>query len=229
MILALETSTTACGAALGRGDQIMSRTDVQPRAHHALLLPMVDALLQEAQTELAQLEAIAFGCGPGSFTGLRIAASVAQGLAYGAGLPVIAVSSLHAMAATALASTPSPEKFEHVLVAVDAHMGDVYWAAFRCAGDALERMEHDQLSAVADFDNADLLSSDATLLAGDAWTVYAPTLARGQAHFDGCTRPDAADVIRLAERIDRSDWLRADQVEPAYVRAATVWKKIDEQ
>ena len=91
-ILALDTATEACSAALYIDGDIQERFEIAPRVHTKLLLPMIDSLMAEAELRPQQLDAIAFGCGPGSFTGVRIATGVMQGIAYGADLPVVPVS-----------------------------------------------------------------------------------------------------------------------------------------
>ena len=101
-ILALDTATEACSAALLCGDNVYERHEIAPWRHAELILPMVDAVLALAGVGLNELDAIAFGRGPGAFTGVRIAAGVTQGLALGAGLPVIPISSLAALAQPAL-------------------------------------------------------------------------------------------------------------------------------
>jgi len=130
-ILALETATEACSAALwlGAGSRCLERYEYAPRAHNLRILPMLDSLLAEAGLGFAQLDAIAFGCGPGSFTGVRMAAGVAQGLAFGADLPVIPVSTLAALAWQVYRETGHPLAYP----CIDARMGEVYWAAYRCA------------------------------------------------------------------------------------------------
>jgi tRNA threonylcarbamoyladenosine biosynthesis protein TsaB len=125
-LLALDTSTEACSAALLLDDAILLRMEVLEREHAERLLPMVRSLLTEAGIELVSLDGLAFGRGPGAFTGLRIAAGVAQGLALGAGLRVAPVSSLAAVAEQVPATSD-----ELILVCNDARMGEVYWGVYR--------------------------------------------------------------------------------------------------
>ncbi|MGD8940152.1 MAG: tRNA (adenosine(37)-N6)-threonylcarbamoyltransferase complex dimerization subunit type 1 TsaB [Gammaproteobacteria bacterium] len=122
-ILALDTSTEACSAALLMDAEIQQRYQVAPREHGALILPMIDSLLGEAGLSPTQLDALAFGRGPGAFVGVRIAAGVAQGIAYGADLPVVPVSSLAALAQSV--------DYDLVYSAIDARMNEVYWGAYR--------------------------------------------------------------------------------------------------
>ena len=126
-ILALDLASESCSAALWQDGALTGREAPAARGHGGQLLLMVDALLDESATALAALDAIAFGRGPGAFTGLRLAASVTQGLAFAAGLPVIPVSDLRAMAQQLM--TP-PDPAARVLVCHDARMGEVYWAGF---------------------------------------------------------------------------------------------------
>lgn len=128
-ILAVDTATEACSAALRIGEETVERFEVLGRGHAERLLPMVQEVLAEAGIALSALDGIAFGRGPGSFTGLRIGAGVTQGLAFGAGLRVVPVSDLAALAAQAAAASGH----QHVLACLDARMAQVYWAAFDCA------------------------------------------------------------------------------------------------
>ena len=130
-LLALDTATEACSAALLVDDAIIERYELAPRRHAALILPMIEAVLAEAGIGVAQLDALAFGCGPGAFTGLRIAAGVAQGIALAGGLPVVPVSTLAAIACHAVARYG----VERVAAAIDARMGEVYWGTYRAARD----------------------------------------------------------------------------------------------
>src|SRR5271165_5262780 len=129
-ILALDASTDVCAAALGDGASWVERMELAGQRHSELLLPMVRALLSEARLELPDLDGIAFGAGPGSFTGLRIACGVAQGLALGTNLPVIGVATLEAMAESAR----SRSGCSRVIAALDARMHEVYLAAYEHDG-----------------------------------------------------------------------------------------------
>ena len=130
-LLAIETATEACSAALYIDGEIIQRYAVEPRGHSELILSMMDELLTESGIGLTQLDALAFGRGPGSFTGVRIATGVIQGVALGAGLPVVSVSTLAALAQRYHEKTT----VGRILAAFDARIKEVYWAAYR-AGDA---------------------------------------------------------------------------------------------
>ncbi len=121
-ILALETSTEYCSVALWQDGKMTSRCELVGQRHSELLLEFLDSLLREAGVKIAQLDGIAFGMGPGSFTGVRIACGVAQGLALGADLPVVGVCTLQALA--------QASGHDKVIAALDARMGEIYHAAY---------------------------------------------------------------------------------------------------
>jgi tRNA threonylcarbamoyladenosine biosynthesis protein TsaB len=136
-ILALDTATESCSAALLIDGRLSARELEFERGHGEHILPMIDGLLAEAGLQLTDLSLIAFGRGPGGFTGVRLAASIAQGLAFGAGLPVVPVSNLAALAQRAFDLAFAPER---VLVCSDARMQEVYWACFERADNGLARL-----------------------------------------------------------------------------------------
>lgn len=137
-LLALDTATECCSAALLVQERLLTREAELVRGHAERILPMIDELLAEAGTALRGLDGIAFGRGPGSFTGVRLAAGIAQGLAFGAGLGVLPVSDLRATVQRAFDEDP---RVTHSLVCNDARMHEVYWACFERGSDglALER------------------------------------------------------------------------------------------
>jgi tRNA threonylcarbamoyladenosine biosynthesis protein TsaB len=133
-ILAIETSSELASCALLSGDTVLSRESGGVRTHSQSVLPMVQELLAEARIRLGEVDAIAFGAGPGSFTGVRTACGVAQGLAFGADLPVLPLMTLEAMAEACRATTGATE----VLAVLDARMNEVYWAQYRFGGDGAQ-------------------------------------------------------------------------------------------
>jgi tRNA threonylcarbamoyladenosine biosynthesis protein TsaB len=125
-ILALDTSTDACSVALFHRSQITEHFEFAPRQHNELILPLLEGILERANLTLTQVDAISFGCGPGSFTGLRMAASVTQAIAFAKNLPVIPVSTLRALAQQAHREFQASQ----VIAVLDAHMNETYWGVF---------------------------------------------------------------------------------------------------
>lgn len=211
-ILAIETSCEHASVALLVGDQVLERPLEGHANHSEFLLPTLRALLEEARMPLTHLDVIAFGCGPGAFTGLRLACGVAQGLAMGAGLGVVPVSSLAALSLQG--------QSERVLVATDARMGEVYSAAYRVV-DGLPRVER-ELSC----DPPELVSfpeRERWSVIGTALQSYGAVLrARWTdrvASWNGDAVPAAGDVARLAAfEAGEGRVLAPEQASPVYVR-----------
>lgn len=126
-MLAVETSTEACSAALYIDGSVQERFEIAPREHTKLILPMIDSLMAEAELKPQQLDALAFSRGPGSFTGVRISASVIQGIAFAADLPVVPISTLAAIAHRSLKGSD----FEYGYTAMDARMGEIFWGVYK--------------------------------------------------------------------------------------------------
>ena len=214
-VLALDTATEACSAALLCGGSVYERHDIAPRRHAELVLPMVDAVLTQAGLGLADLDAIAFGRGPGAFTGVRIAAGVTQGLALGAGLPVIPVSSLAALVQPALG------KAAIVLPAIDARMGEVYWAAYETAQDGLAKLVSEEQVTSPDAVRAP--ADEPVFGVGSGWGTYRERLENalnGKINgIDPDRYPLAKDMLPLAVReYNAGRCVSAEQALPVYLR-----------
>ena len=146
-ILAIDTATENCSAALLVDGNVRAHEVEIDRGHAERILAMVDNLLAEGHLSLSDLNAIAFGRGPGSFTGVRLAATVTQGLAFGAGLGVVPVSDLRAVAQRVFGGLPTADpdpSSARVVVCNDARMGEVYWACFERGDDGLARLEGEE-------------------------------------------------------------------------------------
>ena len=216
-ILALDTATEACSAALYVQGDITSRCLVDPRGHARNLLPMIEVLLSEAGLKLQQLDAIAFGRGPGSFTGLRIAAGITQGLAFAAGLPVIPVSTLAILAQGA--------DNDAVLAAIDARMHEAYWAAFSRDRDGV--MQPVVEEAVCPPDQVTCPGRGEWQARGSGWKAYGDALnnhCTGRiVQYEPEALPHAADMIPLALQLYRQGRsVSAGQAVPVYLRDQVV-------
>ena len=141
-ILALDTSTETCSVALWTHEVLYTECVLAPKAHAQLILPQVKRLLSEANIALTQLNLITFGQGPGSFTGLRIAASITQGLSYAHNIPVLPISSLRALAQGAFRK----QGYSKVYAVMDARMQEVYWGGFELRDGIMMCMREEQLN-----------------------------------------------------------------------------------
>ena len=223
-LLAIETASDACSCALLTDDGFFERHRVAPRRHAELVLSMVKESLDEAGLGLTDLDALAFGRGPGSFTGMRVAAGVIQGLAYGADLPVVPVSSLQALAQGAYRENGSAR----VLAAFDARMGEVYWGVYEDDGSGLMAACMDDLAAAPN--TVPLPSGGGWLGAGEGWGAYASALAERIGEKLSGTEPDrltrALDVATLASAAHkRGESVTAAQALPVYVRNKVARKR----
>lgn len=217
-LLGLDTSTDACSVALTVDADVDVRHVVEPRAHTRLLMPMIRELLETHSLRAADLDAIVLGNGPGSFIGVRIATSVAQGLAFAAGLGVAVVSSLEVIAAEAFAVTTA----SRVIVTQDARMNEVYLGQYeRGMGDLPKSLDEIVLQSV----DGPFLQTDGTgvTCAGGGWHRY-PSLVAGLAGGDellGDLRHPRADYLLRcgSAKVSAGDLIAAEDVVPAYVRS----------
>ncbi len=217
-LLALDTSTEACSAALLFNGHVIEEFALTPREHTQMILPMVQRVLAEGGVSLRDLDGIAFARGPGAFTGLRIAAGVTQGLAFGANLPVMPVSSLAALAHGAWRQRGA----EIILTALDARMREVYWAAWRVLGEGDVQPEGATECVLAPA-NAPVPNAGDWFAAGSGWSAYAPILMpRFEAVLRACDSellPRAHDVALIAAKlVQQHGWLPAAQAQPVYLR-----------
>lgn len=194
--LALDTSTESCSVALLHGGEISFHRFLNTREHAKLLLPMIEELLAAAGAGVNDLNGIAFGRGPGSFTGLRIAASAAQGLAFARDLPLVAVSTLAAVAQGAKRELG----LKYCAVAMDARMGQVYWACYDVSGNTAKLVGQE---VVVDPSAVTLPSAEFQWMGvGTGWDEHPVDLQRATQSVVrrnmGGRRPEAQDILRLA-------------------------------
>lgn len=241
-LLALETATEHCSVAIWQRDdagrvQILARRQHAPRQQTELILPMVDELLAESGLALTQFTALAYSCGPGAFTGVRIAAAVAQGLAFAADLPVVPVSSLQTLAQAAYRQHGA----RAVLAAFDARMQEIYAGAYVLDADDLMQAITPEVAGAPATLPAALVTAWAACLgehmadsaagavaAGSGWVTYGDNLAQifavQQVYAD--LAPDAEDVATLAVAAVQAGKAVAPELAlPVYLRD-DVWKKL---
>jgi len=209
-LLALDTSTDACTVAVLHDQEVTSRHVVEPRAHTRILLPMIRELLTGRDLTVADLDAIVLGNGPGSFIGMRIGASVAQGLAYGADLPMVPVSSLETVAAEVFATRDVSE----VLVGQDARMSELYVARYRRGDDDLPvAVGETELVSAATANPED----EDVCLAGGGW--FDRKAEASSMPPDAVLRPDARYLLACGRRdFIAGQTVTPDALVPAYVR-----------
>ena len=222
-LLALETATDACSAALWIDGEVRTRHRIAPREHARLILPMCDALLSEAGLGPAQLDCIAFGRGPGSFTGVRIACAASQGMAFALDLPVVPVSSLATLAQGAIEEADA----QHVLAALDARMGELYFGAYERGLQGLaEPVAAERLTAPTQALSG--LADRRWYAAGDGWNRMDESL-RSQLSLlaiDAARLPHARHVAVLAQVMFLGGQaVSAEQALPVYLRDEVAEKR----
>ena len=217
-ILAIDTATEACSAALYLDGEITRQYRVAPRQHSHIILPMIDQLLAESGVRVAELDALAFGRGPGSFMGVRIAAGVTQGIAFAWDLPVVPVSTLAAIAQTAYSETGATR----VLSAIDARMNEVYWAAYRLSDNGCMHLVGEE-SVIAPGQVAKP-AEDGWTGAGTGWSAYGEILNAAigagvlSAQMNECL-PSAESVVKLAVAdYEAGRHVPASKAVPVYLR-----------
>ncbi|AWW34671.1 tRNA (adenosine(37)-N6)-threonylcarbamoyltransferase complex dimerization subunit type 1 TsaB [Mannheimia varigena] len=222
-ILALDTATEACSVALLHNGKISTLDEISPRSHTQRILPMVDELLTQANIQIKDVNYLVFGRGPGSFTGVRVGVSVAQGLAMGANLPVVAVSNLKAMAEEAYQKLGA----EKVIALIDARMNEVYFAQFERNGEQWNEVVVEQVcspeKAISQFQ-----VSENVVVVGTGWAAYSQFSEQNlPLVVSEITLPSAEYMLSIAEvEIQNSNTQSALEIEPVYLRNEVTWEKL---
>ncbi|HAV1825546.1 tRNA (adenosine(37)-N6)-threonylcarbamoyltransferase complex dimerization subunit type 1 TsaB [Enterobacter hormaechei] len=225
-ILAIDTATEACSVALWNNGTTFAHFEECPREHTQRILPLVKTILTEGNTSLTDLDALAYGRGPGSFTGVRIGIGIAQGLALGADLPMIGVSTLATMAQGAWRMTGATR----VLAAIDARMGEVYWAEYARDENGVWHGEETEavLKPEAVTGRLKQLSGEWATV-GTGWPAW-PEMAKdtGLTLVDGnILLPAAEDMLPIAcQLLAAGKTVAVEHAEPVYLRNTVAWKKL---
>jgi tRNA threonylcarbamoyladenosine biosynthesis protein TsaB len=222
-ILAIDTATEACSAALYVDGACTQRYEVAPRRHAELILHMCEELLAEAEVSLRELDSLAFGRGPGAFTGLRIAAGVIQGMAWANELPVVPVSSLAALSYGAWRE----HGHSKVMAAIDARISEVYWGCYRCQEGEARLVGEEQVCAPT---HTVLPQGEGWFGVGSGWDTYGSELSQHTAahcaEYQGEVFPQAQDIAVLAaSAVARGEAVSAEQALPVYLRDNVAKKK----
>lgn len=222
-ILIIDTATEACSVALEVNQHVYKRFEICPQQHSQRILPMIDEVLKEAKVTLQDLDYLAFGRGPGSFTGVRIATGVLQGLALGTGHKVIGISTLAAMAQQAYAQNQS----EHVCAAIDARMLEVYFGQYQLKQGVMVLSGEEQVLSP---DEGSLLLSSSKVITGvgTGWLAYPELNVTDKIDvLPDVLYPNAVFMLPIAKALIADGLaVTVDDIQPVYLRDKVTWKKL---
>lgn len=226
-ILSLDTATEACSAALYVNGDVQQKFQLAPREHTALILNMIDELLAEAGLKVSQLDALAFGRGPGSFTGVRIATGIVQGMAFGADLPVVPISTLASIAQ----ATFDDHGHKTILATIDARMGGVYWGRYFVDENDLVKL--DGVEAVSTPDQVQVPNDQSWIGAGSGWKGHYDELMNHLEDSIGKTYPDYLPQSSTIAKLAAYEYQQGNRVDakhalPVYLRDDVAKKAVDQ-
>jgi len=235
-ILALEASTEVCSAALLLEGNIREEQCNSPRSHSKVLLPMVDNLLKQSGIALQELDLIALTHGPGSFTGIRICIGLAQGLAFGAGLPMYVMSTLELLAHQGLTYIKDEDVSATIIPALDARMNEVYWSVYRVSsGNSLEEVRPATVEPISNFSTAINNTSPSKFIGvGHGWGLLNNDSFNNDsfnnATLDASCKPQASAILtHLQQRLANGEVLSTlgagEIIQPLYLRNEITWEK----
>ncbi|MGN1393387.1 MAG: tRNA (adenosine(37)-N6)-threonylcarbamoyltransferase complex dimerization subunit type 1 TsaB [Succinivibrionaceae bacterium] len=228
-ILAIDASTEACSVAICEDEKILSSvTEIAPQGHTKLMLGMIDDILKSNNLTLSDMNCIACGIGPGSFTGVRIGVSMAQGLAFGSDLPMIGIVDLQAMAYQAIKDT----NIDLAVAAIDARMGEVYLGIYKMEGNTLKSLIKEQVLSPenARKEILNTLVNTKFCYCGTGINTYSEIISELNCVKAESDFPNSKAISILAYK----DYLEGKEklpelIQPLYVRDTVTWKKISEQ
>ena len=220
-ILTIDTATEACSVALQFNQTLYTRYEVCPQQHSQKILPMVDAVMKEAGAALSALDGLGFGRGPGSFTGVRIATGIIQGLALGSQLPVAGVSTLAAMAQQVI----NTRDVKDVAVAIDARMGEVYFGHYQNQQGIATLVGQEQVASPETV--TEQIDVTSMAVAGTGWQAYPVLTALLNDQSVNVSYPYARFMLPLAEQtLNAGQGMAVDAITPEYLRNTVTWKKL---
>ncbi|PAJ76342.1 tRNA (adenosine(37)-N6)-threonylcarbamoyltransferase complex dimerization subunit type 1 TsaB [Pseudoalteromonas sp. NBT06-2] len=222
-VLALDAATESLSAAISahRNKDIVSHFEVCPQEHSQKILPLIESLLTKDNIKLKDLDVIAFGRGPGSFTGVRISVAITQGLAFSANLPVVGISTLQTMAQQAIDETGA----KNVYAAIDARMSEVYFAYYCADENGIARLIDKEIVIKPELLKLD---SSEVVAVGTGFATYPKLYEADNIKFlADITLPNAKYMLKIAsDMYNKGGCVSASQAQPMYVRDTVTWKKL---
>lgn len=228
-LLSIETSTENCSVAITDGERLLFKSELAPQKHAEIVIPMIDSLFAQIGFDKKELEGIVLGSGPGSFTGVRIAASTAQGLALGLNLKVAMVTSLEALCTEAI--TNYGKKPEYVISSIDARMGEVYLAVYKCNAAEVELIDEERVLKPSEALKhiSSLIDSDKVITCGSG-IEHLQKAGLNSAFGNYADFPKAQFILKKGRCLfEQGKAVDPEFALPLYVRNEVTWKKVNEQ